>query len=107
MKSNKPPVTRHGKTHTVTVGDHEFDITVNRDRHNRILEVFAKSTCGMQGHMDMVCRVASLGLQGRADVETLIRHMRGDKTEPRGIVGQPTSIYDGIAKVLEEESNAK
>lgn len=80
-------------------------ITVNRDAQGRVIELFAKSEAGLQGHLDMACRLASLGIQQRADVETIIRHMRGDRTEPVGGVGQPTSIYDGIARILERELN--
>lgn len=99
----KPPVTRKGKTHKVSIGPVTAYFTVNRDDEGRIVEVFAKSDNGSQGHLDMACRLASLGIQGRADVKTLVRHMKGDKTEPMGGPGQPSSIYDALSRVLERE----
>ena len=100
---SKPPITRCGITHKVTVGETKCHITVNRDDNGSIIEVFAKANNGVQGHIDMACRLISLGLQGRADVPTVIRHMQFDRTEPCGGVNQPTSIYDAIARVLNEE----
>jgi len=99
----KPPNDRKGITHKVKIGSMSMHITVNRDEDGEIIEIFGKAGEGMQGHFDMCCRLASLGIQGRADVKTLIRHMRGDRTFPNGIAGQPTSIYDAIARVLEQE----
>ena len=104
----KPPTTRIGSTHKMCVGESRCHITVNRDLNGDIIEVFAKADNGMQGHIDMACRLISLGLQRRADVPTIIKHMQFDRTEPCGGVGQPTSIYDAIARVLiKEESNAQ
>lgn len=100
MNKRKPPVTRTGKTHTMQVADVEMHITVNKDSGGHILEVFAKASHGEQGSADMVCKMISLGLQNRLDVDTVIRHMRGDRTPPCGCVGQPTSIYSAIAEVL-------
>lgn len=102
----RPMSTRQGKTHKVKVADVTAYITVNRDPAGNILEVFGKANKGEQGHLDMVCRIASLSIQRRGDVPTLIRHMRGDRTEPCGVIGQPTSIYDAIAQVLEKENAA-
>ena len=107
MNKRKPPMTRHGRTHKVQVGPVTAYLTVNRDSAGKVLEVFGKADNGSQGHLDMACRLISLGIQGRADVETVIRHMRGDRTEPCGIAGQATSIYDAIARVLQEETNAE
>ncbi len=101
----KPPTTRLGRTHKFTVGSSDLYITVNRDEQGNIIEVFAKATDGLQGHMDIACRLASLAIQGRGDVATVIRHLRGDRTPPCGTVGQPTSIYDALARVLEREEN--
>lgn len=103
MKPTKPPMTRRGRTHKIMVGPVTAYLTVNRDRDGRIIEIFAKADQA-QGHLDMACRLASLGLQGRADVATLIRHMRGDRTEPCGGPGQPSSIYDAMARILETET---
>ena len=100
----KPPTTRKGRTHKIKVGPVTAYLTVNRDTHGKIIEVFAKAD-EAQGHLDMACRLASLGIQGRADVPTLIRHMKGDRTEPCGIAGQPTSIYSAISEILEKELN--
>lgn len=99
----RPPITRAGRTHTIRVGPIIAEITVNRDAAGNILEVFARADGGMQGHLDNVCRAYSLGFQGRCDVPTAIRHLRGDRTEPCGIAGQPASIYDALGRVLEEE----
>jgi len=99
----KPPATRRGATHKVRIGPVTAYLTINRDAAGRIMEVFAKADNGMQGHLDMACRLCSLALQGRGDVETVIRHMRGDRTEPCGIAGQPKSIYDAIAQTLAAE----
>ena len=99
----KPPITRTGRTHKIIVGPCSAYITVNRGEDGNIIEVFAKADAGMQGHLDMACRLASLAIQGRGDVETLIRHMRGDRTEPCGVAGQPSSVYDAMARVLEGE----
>ena len=100
----KPPITRTGTTHKIRIGEIKSHITVNRDAEGTIIEVFAKADSGAQGHMDMVCRLISLGLQGRADIPTVIRHMRYDRTEPCGGPGQASSIYDAIARMLDEES---
>ena len=100
----KPPTTRTGRTHKIRIGACRAYLTVNRDAAGEILEVFAKADNGEQGHIDMACRLASLAIQRRGDVKTLIRHMRGDRTEPCGGPGQPTSIYDAIARVLEIEA---
>lgn len=101
----KPPVTRDGNTHKIRVGPTKCHITVNRGDNGEIIEVFAKADNGVQGHIDMACRLISLGLQGRADIPTVIRHMQFDRTEPCGGPGQPTSIYDAIAKVLSKEES--
>lgn len=100
----KPPTTREGKTHKITIGPLKAYITVNRNEQGEIIEVFGKCNEGEQGHVDMACKLASLAIQGRGDVPTLIRHMEFDRTEPNGGPGQPTSIYDAIASVLKEES---
>ena len=100
----KPPTTRKGRTHKIQVGPITAYLTVNRDTHGNIIEIFAKSDGGMQGHLDNVCRAYSLGFQKRCDVRTAIRHLRGDRTEPVGCVGQPTSVYDAIAVELEREA---
>jgi hypothetical protein len=102
---SKPPTTRHGRTHKQQIGEVTAYVTVNRDAHGHIIEVFCKSDA-LQGHLDNACRLISLGLQRRADVPTIVRHMRGDRTEPCGIAGQATSIYDAIARVLQEEAGA-
>ena len=102
-QQRKPETTRFGNTHKVKIGPLTMYLTVNRDAAGQIIEVFGKSDEGYQGHVDMACRLVSLGIQGRADIETVIRHMSHDKTEPVGGLGQPSSIYDGIAKVLEGE----
>ena len=101
----KPPTTRRGRTHKQQIGGVTAYVTCNRDAHGHIMEVFAKSDA-LQGHIDMACRLISLGLQRRADVPTIVRHMRGDRTEPCGIAGQPTSIYDALARVLQAEVDA-
>lgn len=101
---SRPPTTRNVRTHRVCVGPVTAYITVNRNAAGEIIEVFAKADEGVQGNIDMACRLASLAIQGRGDVPTLIRHMRGDRTEPCGIAGQPSSVYDAIARVLESES---
>lgn len=101
----KPPVTRQGRTHKVTVGTVTMYLTVNKSKDHGVMEIFGKADEGLQGHVDMACRLVSLALQKRGDVETLIRHMRGDRTEPCGIAGQPTSIYDALSKILELEHN--
>ena len=102
---SKPPVTRKGRTHKQQIGQITAYVTVNRDAHGHIIEVFAKADA-LRGHLDMACRLMSLGLQRRADVPTIVRHMRGDRTEPCGIAGQPTSIYDALARVLQAEVDA-
>ena len=99
----KPQVTRTGRTHKVVIGECTAYLIVNRDTHGRIMEVFAKSDNGQQGHLDMACRLISLTLQGRDDLDTIIKHMANDRTEPCGGPGQPTSIYDAIARVLRTE----
>ena len=103
MTPTKPPVTRKGRTHKVRIGPVKAYLTVNREESGRVIEIFAKADNGAQGHLDMACRLASLAMQGRGDIDTLIRHMIGDRTEPCGIAGQPTSIYDAIARVLAAE----
>ena len=103
----KPPTTRTGRTHKISVGKTKCFITVNRGDDGQIIEVFAKADNGSQGNIDMACRLISLGLQERADIETVIRHMQYDRTEPCGGPGQPTSIYDAIARVLNEEEGIK
>jgi hypothetical protein len=82
-------------------------ITVSRDERGEIIEVFVKSNGGMQGHLEVAAKLISLGIQGRCDVDTVIRHLRHDKTHPQGIVNQPSSIYDALAQVLEREMHAK
>ena len=99
----KPSITRMGRTHKLIVGKVSVYITVNRGKKGQIIECFGKAGGGLQGHVDMVCRIASLAIQGRGNVPTLIRHMRFDKTPPVGGPGQPKSIYDAIAIVLQEE----
>jgi len=54
----------------------------------------------MQGGLDMTCTALSLGLQGRCDVETAVRHLIGNQTPPLGVVGQPRSAYDGVGRLL-------
>ena len=100
----KPPVTRTGRTHKRQVGKVCVYITVNRDSAGRIIEVFGKADNGINGHLENVCKAWSVAIQYGADVPCVIRHMRGDRTEPCGTVGQPSSIYDAVARVLEEEN---
>jgi hypothetical protein len=102
---SKPPITRKGRTHKVVVGEVTAYVTVNRDASGQVMELFAKADA-MQGHLDNACRLASLGLQGRATVQTLVHHLRGDRTGPAGGPGQPTSIYDALARVLQAEIEA-
>ena len=106
MKATKPPTTRAGRTHKIMVGKVRCYITVNKDAEGRILEVFAKADSGQQGAMDMVCRMASLALQGRGSVETIIKHMANDRTPPNGGPGQPSSCFDAISQILQRELNA-
>ena len=98
----KPPVTRIGKTHTYGIGAHAIHITVNRREDGYPYEIFghADAASGLQGHLDRCCTMISLGLQGRATPETVARHLRYDRTEPCGGVGQPTSIYDAIGRAI-------
>ena len=107
MIERKPPNDRTGNTHKIRVGPVKAFITVNRDEEGNIIEVFSKADVENKGHLDMACRIISLGIQGRADVPTLIRHMSFDRTHPTGGPGQPTSIYDAIAKVLKKELDNK
>jgi len=100
----KPPLTREGRTHKVEVGKLTMYLTVNRDHKGQILELFGKADEGEQGHVDMACRLSSLAIQGRGRVEDIIRHLRGDRTEPCGGPGQPSSMYDAISRVLEREA---
>ena len=103
----KPPTNRKGVTHTVRLGSAKVYVTVNRDEHGEIIELFGKTVCGVQGHVDMACRLISLAIQGRADIPTIIRHMEYNRTEPQGGPGQPNGIYDGIAKVLKAETETE
>ena len=103
----KPPTTRNGITHTIQLGAVKVYVTVNRDENGDIIELFGKTVCGVQGHVDMACRLISLAIQGRADIPTIIRHMEYDRTEPQGIAGQPLGIYDSIAKVLKKETRTE
>lgn len=100
----KPPTTRFGNTHKVKIGKVTAYITVNRNKKDGILEVFGKADEGEQGHLDMACKLISLALQKRGDAATIIRHLRGDRTEPCGLAGQPLSLYDAIGRVMEEEA---
>lgn len=113
-KPIRPPNDRHGRTHTLKVSDITMEVTVNRGTDGQIVEVFCKARgtgdkpCdGIQGHLDRGCTFMSLGFQGRGDVATVIRHLRGDQTHPRGHVGQATSVWAAIGKVLEQEIDAK
>jgi hypothetical protein len=99
--------TRSGKTHKIRIGKITAYLTVNRSADNHILEVFGKADNGIQGHLDMACRLTSIALQHGVEVATIIRHMKGDRTEPCGIAGQPTSIYDAIARTFEVELGIK
>ena len=105
--SRKPPVTRKGRTHKVEVGACTLYVTVNRDAKGSICEVFCKADEGQNGHADAICRQISLGLQGRGDLETTIRHLRHDRTPPNGGPGQPASIYDALGVVLERERDGE
>ena len=101
---SKPPTTRQGRTHKILVGPIKAYLTVNRDEDGNIIEIFAKANNGAQGHLDNVCRAYSLGFQERCNVPTAIRHLRGDRTEPVGCMGDDgTSIYDAIGRMLERE----
>jgi len=99
----KPPVTRRGQTHKIAVGPTTAYFTINRDERGNVIEVFAKSDNGAQGHLDIACRLASLGLQGRCTVDAIIKHLRHDRCEPCGGPGQPSSVYDALARVMEVE----
>ncbi len=102
-----PAATRNGRTHEMRIGAVAVCITVNRDDNGTICEVFAKSSGGMQGHLDRVCTMASLALQGGCEPDRIARHLLGDRTEPLGLAGQPTSIYDALGRVLKQEMEAK
>lgn len=99
----KPPTNRTGRTHKVKVGKVSMYVTVNRAANGQIIEAFGKADEGVQGHLDVACRLISLAIQGRGDMATIIRHLRFDRTPPNGGPGQPTSIYDALARVLEDE----
>jgi hypothetical protein len=102
-KPIKPPVTRRGRTHKIVVGETNAYFTINRDAAGNVIEIFAKANNGAQGHLDIACRLASLGLQGRCTVDTIIKHLRHDKCPPQGGPGQPSSVYDALARVMEAE----
>jgi len=55
--NTRPPATRHGRTHKVSVAGTTGYVTVNRTRDGRIMEVFGKADNGAQGHLDMACRL--------------------------------------------------
>ena len=102
---SRPPTTRMGKTYTLKVEKITMQITANRNAEGQIIEVFAKAVGGdgIQGHVDRVCTMASLAIQAGCPIIRIIQHLKGDQTHPRGFVGQPSSVYAAIAKVLEQE----
>jgi len=96
------PTNRQGKIHTIELGPVTIELTVNKDDEGRVLELFSKCTDGYQGEVDGMCIPASLALQYGCPVSVMAEKLRWRACEPHGGPGQPKSISDGIAIVLEE-----
>ncbi len=114
---HKPPVTRTGNTRKLMVADVELYVTVNPDERGYPREMFCKvavrsetecKVCAergsmLQGMTDRLCTFISLYLQCEdSKPETAVQHLRHQRFPPLGIVGQPKSIADALAVVLEE-----
>ena len=93
--------TRVGTTTTVKLGNITLEITVNTDEAGTVREVFGKCDEGYQGELDGMCILASLALQYGCPVETIAKHLRHRNYPPHGGPGQPKSISDAVATVLE------
>lgn len=95
-------MTRRGGTTTVHVGAVTLHVTVNRSADGAPFEVFAKADPFVhQGECDGLCILTSLALQHGCPAETIVKHMRHRRYAPEGMAGQPKSISDAIALVLE------
>jgi len=103
MARKKLPATRKGKTYTMKLGNVVAEFTVNKDEDGWPREVICKCNEGYQGHIDGMCIVSSLAMQeNREIVKLIIKHLRYRNFPPFGNAGQPKSLSDALAIVLEK-----
>ena len=98
------PTDRHGQTSKSKIGKSSIYITVNRNEEGEILECFGKADDGHTSDIEGLCILTSIALQFGAPVQTIVDKLRYRRYEPSGGPGQPLSISDALARVLEEES---
>lgn len=96
---------RNGTITTVQVAHVALHVTVNRDaKSGKPFEVFAKANpFEHQGEVDGLCILSSLALQHGCPAETIVKHLRHRRYAPEGGPGQPKSLSDAIATVLESQ----
>lgn len=101
MTRRRPPMTRHGKTHKITLNSVTLYLTVN-EVDGKPIELFCKADEGLQGWVDTLCITASLALQWGCPIEDIIRHWRGQRFPPHSL-GQGTSVPDALARMLAKQ----
>jgi ribonucleoside-diphosphate reductase alpha chain len=97
----RPPTTRHGKTHKIVLNGVTMYLTVN-EADGKPVEMFCKASDGWQGWVDTLCVTASLALQYGAPISDIIKHW-SHQAFPPAAVGQGKSIPDALARVLQQQ----
>jgi len=83
-----------------------FYVTVNYDSEGKAREMFGKcNTADFQGWLDVLCETGSLYLQRDGTMQELMRHWRGHRFEPSGVLKEGSSIVDAIARHFMDDEN--
>ena len=96
------PITREGRVHKIKLGTDSLYVVVNTDGAGKVREVFGHGDGGCKPELDGLCGLASIGLQYGAPLAKIVKFLRKRNYPPHGGPGQPKSISDALATVLDE-----
>ena len=101
----KLPTDREGEVTKVKLGIASLYITANKGSDGLLRELFGSGDDNTKPELDGLCGLVSIALQGGTYKEVLrriIKFLRYRRYEPMGGIGQPCSVSDALAQVMEK-----